>query len=363
MTSNGFSGRSRVAIAMSGGVDSAVAALLLARSNCSVVGVTLKLWCSEDFPERETEKACCSREAIDDAASVAARLRIPHHVWDFSEEFKREVIDPFRSEYFLGRTPNPCVDCNRHVRFQLLFDKLRQAGFDYLATGHYARIDCTGSRARLLQGADPKKDQSYVLWGMGREALDHTLFPLGSLTKADVRRIARENGISVADKEESQDICFIPDHDLGSFLGGEKEGDVVGRGGEKLGTHRGAARYTVGQRRGLGVSAEEPLYVTAINMEQNEVQLGKKEELLASGALMEQVSLLIPEDEITGAQVEIKIRYKHQPCPADITIEGDGRATVRFQTPQSAVTPGQSAVFYRGEEVLGGGVIDRSVGV
>ena len=352
----------RVAVAMSGGVDSAVAALLLVEAGCAVTGVTLKLWCSEDFPERETEKSCCSREALGDAAATAARLGIPHHVWDYSEEFRRAVIDPFREEYFRGRTPNPCVECNRKVRFRLLHERLRRAGFDRLATGHYARIDSGPAGPRLMRAADRAKDQSYVLWGIGREALAHTSFPLGELTKKEVRAIAADRGLPVAEREESQDICFIPDGDLASFLSDRREGDIVDGSGEKVGTHSGAARYTVGQRRGLGIAAPEPLYVTGVDVGGNVVRVGRGDELLARGADLGETELLVPAEELAAGKVRVRIRYRHEPAAARVELREGGRARVLFDEPQRAVTPGQSAVFYRGEVVLGGGVIEGATG-
>lgn len=353
----------KVAVALSGGVDSAVAAALLVDAGCRVTAVTLKLWCNDDFPDLETEKSCCSKESIDDAASVASRLGIAHHVWDFSEEFREAVIDPFRREYRRGRTPNPCVDCNRSVRFRTLHDKLKRGGFDTVATGHYARIvEEPGGRRRLLRGRDAAKDQSYVLWGIGAEALRGTAFPLGDRTKGEVRRLAAERSLPVADKEESQDICFVPDHDVGAFLGVDEAGDIVDGDGVKVGEHGGAARYTVGQRRGLGVSADEPLYVTGVDTASNVVRVGRHDELFAGGAVAGQVSLLVDVAELEGARnLTVRIRYRHGGAPAEVALGGDGRLRIRFREPQRAVTPGQSAVIYRGDELLGGGVIDEAL--
>lgn len=352
----------RVAVAMSGGVDSAVAALLMVRAGHKVTGVTLKLWCSDTHPERETEKACCSREAIDDAASTAARLGFPHHVWDFSAEFQEAVITPFRETYFSGRTPNPCVDCNRNVRFTTLYDKLRAAGFDYLVTGHYARVLYENGEPQLFNGVDPKKDQSYVLWGIGADALAHTCFPLGDLVKSEVRALAAEANIPVADKEESQDICFIPDNNLGGFLGVLEQGDILLRDGTKVGTHTGAAQYTIGQRRGLGVGGgDQPLYVTRIDAIRNRVYIGPEEELYASGAVLGEVSLLVDPATLASFDLDVKIRYKHSAASGRATIDPDGRVHVRFKEPQKAITPGQSAVFFEGDRLLGGGVIDEAI--
>ena len=352
----------RVAVALSGGVDSALAAALLVEAGCRVAAVTLKLWCNEDFPELETEKSCCSRESIDDAAAVAGRLGIAHHVWDFSDQFMREVIDPFRREYRGGRTPNPCVDCNRNVRFRTLHEKLKQAGFGTIATGHYARIvEGTVGGRMLLKGRDDAKDQSYVLWGISAESLAGTTFPLGDLTKGEVRRLSAERKLPVAEKEESQDICFVPGHDVGAFLGLLEGGDILDSKGKKVGEHNGAARYTVGQRRGLGVSSESPLYVTAVDVVNNIIRVGRDEELLADGAVAGQVNLLVPPGELEADDhLTVKIRYRHAGADATVLLEGDGRLLIRFREQQRAITPGQSAVIYRGEQLLGGGVIDTA---
>ncbi len=354
----------RVAVALSGGVDSALAAALLVEAGCRVAAVTLKLWCNEDFPELETDKSCCSREAIEDAGTVAGRLGIAHHVWDFSDQFMSDVIDPFRREYRAGRTPNPCVDCNSRVRFRTLHEKLMQAGFDSVATGHYARIleRTEGGGWRLLKGRDKGKDQSYVLWGIGAETLKHTVFPLGDLTKTEVRRLSAERNLPVADKEESQDICFVPDHNVGAFLGQLHKGDILDSAGRKVGEHQGAARYTVGQRRGLGVSADSPLYVTAVDVENNIVRVGRDTELMAHGATAGQVNLLVPPEELEADDnLTVKIRYRHAGAAAAVRLNAEGGLMIHFHEPQRAITPGQSAVIYHGDYLLGGGVIDSAL--
>jgi len=347
----------RVAVAMSGGVDSSVAALLLAEAGHSVTGVTLKLFCAGEKEGRENETSCCSAGAIDDAARVASRIGIAHHVWDFTEPFRREVIEPFRRAYRSGRTPNPCVECNRKVRFRLLLDKVRAAGCDALATGHYARLFSRRGEVRLARGCDRAKDQSYVLWGIAAADLPLLLFPLGDLEKVEVRRIAARARLSVADRKESQDICFLPGRGLASFLGRGEEGPIVSAEGREIGRHRGVARFTIGQRKGLGVAAAEPLYVTGIDPARNIVRLGREEELYARTLVAAEMNLLASREELFALPVEAQIRYRHRAAPARVRDAACGTVRVDFDEPQRAITPGQSIVFYRADRVLGGAVI------
>jgi tRNA-specific 2-thiouridylase len=370
----------RVVVAMSGGVDSSVAAALLVERGCEVIGITMKNFCYSEVPEELSAAACCSLEAIEDARGVARSLGIRHHVLDFEGPFRQAVIDPFVEEYAAGRTPNPCVRCNRFVRFPRLWQKARLLGAEFVATGHYARAvrDCrpgpeatrgsaNGGEVRLLRPADRAKDQTFYLWGLGRSLLARALFPLGGLTKDEVRDRARRLGFALADKPESQDICFIPDGDLRGFL--ERQlaeraelaadrfapGPVLATNGELLGTHAGSAFLTVGQRRGLGVTAERPLYVTRVAAG-NTIVAGGEEDLNAEALEADDLNWL-SDPPVGPIRVAAQIRYRSAAAPAEL-IQGVGRtARVRFDAPQRAIAPGQSVVFYDGDRLLGGGTI------
>ena len=359
----------RIVVAMSGGVDSSVAAAILQEEGHEVIGITMQVH-PADEPTEDTEKsggfcgADAAAHAVTDARRVAHRLGIPHYVADFRDIFIREVITDFCREYSLGRTPNPCIRCNRFVKFEALRRRAQELGTDMVATGHYARIDKSNGRYLLKKGADSSKDQAYVLYMMNQEQLGHTLFPLGELTKQEVRRIAERLGLSVAARPESQDICFIPDNDYARFVReytgiDAGPGPVLDREGNVLGEHRGITSYTVGQRKGLGISSRAPLYVVAIDREKNTVTVGGKEEVYATGLVasaLNWVSVERPEKPLT---VRAKIRYLHQEAEAVVTPSGEDEVRVVFGEPQMAITPGQAIVFYDGDTVVGGGTIVR----
>ena len=336
-------------IAMSGGVDSSVAAWMLLQQGYECIGATMRLY---------DGGSCCDLQDVEDAGAVCDRLNIPHHVFWLWEDFEDQVIAPFVAEYEAGRTPNPCIACNRHLKFQALWQKARELGCDYLATGHYARIT---EDFRLRKAVDLTKDQSYVLYFLTREQLSHTLFPLGELTKPQVREIAEAQGFVNAKKSDSQDICFVPDGDYGAFL--ERftgktypPGAFLDSEGTVLGTHRGAVRYTLGQRKGLGVSAEQRLYVTAKDMEKNTVTLGRNEDLFSRSLEAGELFLAEPLSP-EGRSMTAKVRYHQQEQPCQVFPAGSDRIRVTFDCPQRAVTPGQALVLYEGDTVFGGGTI------
>jgi tRNA-specific 2-thiouridylase len=348
---------------MSGGVDSAVAAALMAERGHDVTGVTLKLWCYGASPV--SPRACCTLDAIDDAHRVARRMGFPLHVVDAEEVFRQRVLQPFLDAYASGRTPYPCAACNQHLKFGDLIARLDLIGAELLATGHYARVvrDADGVHG-LARAVDASKDQSYALALVPYEALARATFPLGELTKTEVRAHAARLELSVWDKPESQDLCFVPDGDYAGFatrkLGetrGTEPGAFVTAGGERLGTHRGIFHYTVGQRRGLGLSAAEPLYVLSIDAGRNQVTVGERRELERPGLRTAPVNWLRPAPPAAGTRAEVRIRYQHAGAPATLTPLDDGGVDVRFDEPQNAVTPGQLAVFYDGDRVLGGAPI------
>ena len=354
--------RKRVLVAMSGGVDSSVAAALLAERGHDVIGATMKTFC---YGEVEgPARSCCGLEGIADARSVADRIGIPHHVFDVEDEFRRDVIADFVQEYAAGRTPNPCVRCNSFTKFRDLLTRARMLGCDAIATGHYARVDRSNGGPRLLRGRYRPKDQSYFLWGIDRKALDRLELPVGGLTKPEVRARARALGLVTAEKPESFEICFVPDGDyagvLARSLGDDhpslRPGPIVTAGGDVVGEHAGYARYTVGQRRGLPGGFPEPLYVIAIRPEERAVVIGPEAAVFTAEVRARELNWLGAPPAL-GAAVEVQIRHRGAAIAGRVADARDGEWTIELAEPQRAVTPGQSAAIYRGEELLGGGRI------
>jgi tRNA-specific 2-thiouridylase len=354
----------RVVLAMSGGVDSSVAAWLLKQQGHEVIGLFMRTGVHETADSRrDHKKGCCSAIDAGDARRVADRLDIPFYALDFEREFDR-VLDYFADEYLAGRTPNPCVVCNSWLKFGHLWDYARQLEADHIATGHYARILGSGAEAELHCAVDPEKDQSYFLYGLRSEVLPHLLFPIGSYRKDEVRILARKAGLAVADKPDSVEICFVPDGDHASLVRRRRPdqataGHYVDTTGNILGNHDGIERFTIGQRKGLGVALGERRYVLKIVPGVNDVVLGDRDELLASGLIASKVNWMMTPPAAARSCLA-KIRYRHTPAPATVTRQSDGDVRVEFASPQSAVTPGQAVVFYDGDHVLGGGWIESA---
>lgn len=355
--------RETIVVAMSGGVDSSLAAALLVEQGHRVIGATMKTFCYSD--NAGPTRTCCGLDGIMDARQVCDRIGIPHYVFDMEEAFTASVIDDFVSEYAAGRTPNPCVRCNSNTKIPDLLRRARALGADAIATGHYARIERTqDGETRILRARDRAKDQTYFLWGIPREVVPYLRFPVGDFVKPEVRAGARERRLANADKPESQEICFVPNDDYASFLAGRlgaehpalNPGPMVNTAGEVIGEHRGYARYTVGQRRGLGGGSRVPLYVLGVRPAANEVVVGTRDELLRSELTLGDLNW-IAEPPAEGDHVEVQIRYRAPSVPAVVTGIDEEIATLRLEEPQRAITPGQSGVVYRGEQLLGGGRI------
>lgn len=346
-------------IAMSGGVDSSVAAFLMKEKGFDCIGATLKLHSKEN--EINTEQSCCSSQDIEDAKKVADRLSIPYYVFDFEGEFKKKVIDNFVSVYENGGTPNPCIECNRHLKFKKLFDKMKELGFDYVVTGHYARVDEKDGWYYLKKGVDPSKDQSYVLYSLTQEQLAHVMFPLGEYSKPEIRSIAEKQNFVNASKKDSQDICFVEDGDYAGFI--EKytgktypKGNFVDIYGNILGEHQGIIRYTNGQRKGLGIALGKPMYVAGKNINENTVTLCTNEQLFSKELIANDFNWLVPD---FGDEIKCKARVRYNMKEQDATAYKleDGNVKVVFDTPQRAITKGQAVVLYDGDILVGGGTI------
>ncbi len=365
----------KIAVAMSGGVDSSSAAALLKEQGHELVGFSMQLWnqnrgINVDEHGEPMPTSSCSLEYVYDARRVATDLGFPFYVLNLEREFERDVVEPFVASYLAGETPIPCVACNSRLKFASL-DRLAQSlGCEQVATGHYARVefDEETGRYRLLRGRDARKDQSYFLWELTQAQLARSLFPLGELTKQEAREIARRHNLPVAEKAESQEICFVPDGDYAGFIDryldaedraddAPPAGEIVNTRGETLGAHTGIHRYTVGQRRGIGIAHERPLYVVQIDARRNRVVVGADDELLDREMTAAGVNWIAFAEPTAPVRAEVRVRYRHEAAPATITPLADGRVRVVFDEPQRAITPGQATVFYRGDEVLGGGWI------
>ena len=363
---------------MSGGVDSSAAAAILKEQGHELVGFTMQLWnqrrgLSVDENGEPLPSRCCSLDDVYDARRVAEELGFPFYVLNLEREFEQEVVQPFIASYLHGETPIPCVACNSRLKFASLDRLALSLGCEKVATGHYARVDydAATNRYRLLRGRDPQKDQSYFLWELTQDQLSRSLFPLGEMSKADAREAARNHGLAVAEKAESQEICFVPDGDYAGFidryLDSEDEldrlpgkGEIVSARGEVIGEHAGIHHYTIGQRRGIGIAGAQPLYVIGIDSARNRVIVGNQDELLSAEFTAAGVNWIARDNPTEPVNAEVRVRYRHTAAPATITPLSEDRVRVNFNEPQRAITPGQATVFYRGDEVVGGGWIVKA---
>jgi len=353
----------KVMVGMSGGVDSSVAAALLLEKGYDVIGVTMHMW-EDPTTEDVREDACCSLSAVEDARRVANKLKIPHYVLNFKDIFKKTIVDYFIDEYLKGRTPNPCIACNKFIKFGIFIEKALSMNIDYVATGHYARIVYDNDKERYLlkKALTKEKDQSYVLYNIKKENLSRVLFPIGDYDKNEVRNLAKKYELPVATKPDSQEICFIQDNDYAGFINriakeNIKPGYFVDTKGNILGEHKGIINYTIGQRKGLGISFGKPMYVVRIDSKNNQVVLGDAEDLFSTELIAEDVNFLSIDSLEEPLKVNAKIRYSAKESPATIYPLEEGKVKVIFEQPQRAITPGQSVVFYDGDIVVGGGII------
>ncbi len=356
----------KVMLAMSGGVDSSCSLLLLKKAGYEVIGATMQLYDNKDIGVES--KTCCSLSDVEDAKAVASRYNVPHYVFNFKERFNQDVIGRFNSEYLKGCTPNPCIDCNRFLKFDALLERAVMMECDYIATGHYARIEYDESTGRYLlkkavsrEGGN-KKDQSYVLYNLTQKQLSRTLFPLGTMEKSDVRKLAEENGLVNYDKPDSQDICFVPNGNYAEFIQqytGIKPtaGDVVDKNGNVLGRHSGMINYTIGQRKGLGIAFGKPMYVIGKNAENNTVTVGESSDLYSDSLIAGELNWISVENPSESFECKAKTRYSQTEQPCTVYPQKDGTVKVVFEQPQRAITKGQRAVFYDGDTIIGGGVI------